>query len=139
MGFELNPYDMCVANAMIDGKQCTIVWYVDDNKISHVDPKVVSDIIKQIEAKFGKMSQTRGKEHEFIRMNIKFTNDKKVKISMKKLVLKAIDAFHDDITRDAATPATSYLFGVRESSLQLSEEKADNFHSVVALLLFIMR
>ena len=139
MGFKLNPYDMCVANSMIDGKQCTIVWYVDDNKISHVDPKVVSDIIKQIEAKFGKMSQTRGKEHEFIGMNMKFTNDKKVKISMKKHVLKAINTFHDDITRDAATPATSYLFGVRESSPQLSEEKGDNFHSMVASLLFISR
>ena len=139
MGFELNPYDMCVANSMIDGKQCTIVWYVDDNKISHVDHNVVSNIIKKIEAKFGKMSQTRGKEHEFIGMNMKFTDDRKVKISMKKHVLKAINTFHDDITRDAATPATSYLFGVRESSSQLSEEKADNFHSMVAMLLFISR
>jgi hypothetical protein len=25
MGFELNPYDACVANKVIDGKQCTIV------------------------------------------------------------------------------------------------------------------
>ena len=24
MGFELNPYDLCVANKMINGKQCTI-------------------------------------------------------------------------------------------------------------------
>ena len=24
MGFELNPYDLCVANANINGKQCTI-------------------------------------------------------------------------------------------------------------------
>ena len=24
MGFEVNPYDMCVANAVINGKQCTI-------------------------------------------------------------------------------------------------------------------
>ena len=139
MGFEINPYDMCVANSMIDGKQCTIVWYVDDNKISHVDPKVVSDIIQKIEAKFGKMSQTRGKEHEFIGMNLKFTEDKKVKVSMKKHILKAINSFHDDITRDASTPATSHLFGVREASPQLSEEKADNFHSVVAMLLFISR
>ena len=34
MGFELNPYDLCVANAELEGKQCTICWYVDDNKIS---------------------------------------------------------------------------------------------------------
>jgi hypothetical protein len=61
MGFELNPYDPCVANATIDGKQCTIAWYVDDNKISHVDPKVVDQIIAKIEARFGKMNVTEEK------------------------------------------------------------------------------
>jgi hypothetical protein len=43
MGFELNPYDTCVANKMFGGKQCTIAWYVDNNKISHVEVKVVTD------------------------------------------------------------------------------------------------
>jgi Reverse transcriptase (RNA-dependent DNA polymerase) len=33
-GFTINPYDFCVANATIKGTQCTIVWYVDDTKIS---------------------------------------------------------------------------------------------------------
>jgi uncharacterized membrane-anchored protein len=43
LGFELNPYDTCVANKIINGSQCTIVWYVDKNtKISHQDGKVVS-------------------------------------------------------------------------------------------------
>ena len=65
MGFVLNPHDLCVANATIEGKQCTILWYVDDNKISHVNPKVVDDIIKKIESKFGKISQTRGDKHDF--------------------------------------------------------------------------
>ena len=36
MSFELNPYDVCVANNIINDKKCTTVWYVDDNKISHV-------------------------------------------------------------------------------------------------------
>ncbi len=36
MGFKLNPYDPCVANLTIHGKQCTVAWFVDDNKISHV-------------------------------------------------------------------------------------------------------
>ena len=26
MGFKVNPYDKCVANKMIHGKQCTICW-----------------------------------------------------------------------------------------------------------------
>jgi hypothetical protein len=63
MGFQLNPYDPCVANKTINGKQCTVAWFVDDNKISHVDVRVVSKIIKKIESRFGKMTVTRGKKH----------------------------------------------------------------------------
>ena len=32
LDFKLNPYDPCVANMDIEGSQCTICWYVDDNK-----------------------------------------------------------------------------------------------------------
>ena len=32
-GFTINPYDSCVANRMINGHNCTIVWWVDDLKI----------------------------------------------------------------------------------------------------------
>ena len=37
---------------MINGKQYTIVWYVDDVKVSHVDETVVSDIIKYMQKEF---------------------------------------------------------------------------------------
>jgi len=33
-GFNLNEYDPCVANKMINGKKCTIIWHVDDLKIA---------------------------------------------------------------------------------------------------------
>ena len=36
-GFKLNEYDQCMANKTINGKQCTIIWHVDDLKISHVE------------------------------------------------------------------------------------------------------
>jgi len=83
------------------------------------------------------MTQTRGEKHDFLGMNIHFKKNK-IKISMKKHILKAIETFDEDITRNAATPATSYLFQVRESPA-LSEARADNFHSVTAALLFISR
>ena len=78
------------------------------------------------------MPQARGDEHYFLGMNIKF-KDKKVKIRMKKLIQKAADTFMDDITRNATSPATSYLFKISEAA-KLSEENSDNFHSVVASL-----
>ena len=33
LSFTKNEYDSCVANKIIDGKQCTIVFHVDDLKI----------------------------------------------------------------------------------------------------------
>ena len=45
-GFELNSYDWCCANKMINGKQCTILWNVDDLKLSHVDPNVVTQVLE---------------------------------------------------------------------------------------------
>ena len=61
IGFKVNPHDKCVANMVIDGKQCTICWYVDDTKISHVDSRVVDQVIDTIEKSFGKITVTRGK------------------------------------------------------------------------------
>jgi hypothetical protein len=138
MGFKLNPYDLCVANSDIDGKQCTICWYVDDNKISHVKLEVVQSIISKIEDKFGEMTKTYGEEHDFLGMNIKYV-DGKVVISMKKHILKAMDSFLDDINREATSPAKTYLFEVREGADKLNEERADNFHSVTASLLYVSR
>ena len=53
-GFIINPYDWCVANKQINGEQCTLVWHVDDMKISHADSRVVDDIIRTLEQEFGK-------------------------------------------------------------------------------------
>ena len=39
-GFEINPYNPCVVNKRVNGKQLTVMWHVDDVKSSHVDSKV---------------------------------------------------------------------------------------------------
>jgi hypothetical protein len=137
MGFELNPYDLCVANKMINEKQCTIGWYVDDTKISHVDANVVTDVIKKIEEKFGKMTVTRGKVHTFLGMKLTIQDDRTVKIDMKEYVKETIEDFGEDVSKHAATPAKGNLFEVDEQSSKLCEDKAARFHSVVAKLLYI--
>jgi hypothetical protein len=76
MGFELNPCDACVANKIVNGKQCTVAWFVDDNKMSHVDSKVVTEVVEKIEERLGKMTVTRGKKHVFLRMKIGLKLDK---------------------------------------------------------------
>ena len=45
-GFVLSPYNICCMKKMINGKQCTVVWHVDDIKASQVDQKVLDDLIE---------------------------------------------------------------------------------------------
>ncbi|CAJ1968635.1 unnamed protein product [Cylindrotheca closterium] len=100
---------------VVKGKK---VLYVDNDKISHVKLEVVQDIIGKIKAKFGKMTNKYGGEHEFLGMKISYKDDK-VEISMKKHILKAIDMFMEDINREATLPAKAYLFDVREVAKDL--------------------
>ena len=137
LGFVLNPYDSCIANCDIDGKQCTIAWYVDDTKISHVDPDVVTRIIQQIEEQFGKMTVTRGAEHVFLGMNIKYTKHGTAVISMKQYLQEALAECEMNITNTAANPARKNLFDVDAASPPLNKHDGEVFHSVSAKLLYV--
>jgi hypothetical protein len=137
LGFELNPYDPCVANAIIDGKQCTILWYVDDNKISHVSSTVVDKIIDDIESRFGKMVVTRGKRHTFLGMVFEFRDDRTVQISMSDYLRDATETSGLNITKSVSTPAKKTLFDVDEASIKLTGDDLDKFHATVAKLLYV--
>ena len=136
MGFTLNPYDPCVANMMIEGAQCTIAWFVDDNKISHVSEAVVSRVIEQIEAQFGKMTVTRGRKHVFLGMEIDFLGDGRLSIGMQEYVKDAIAEFQENVSRPAVTPANKNIFEINENAPLLDKEHSDRFHRVVAKLLY---
>jgi hypothetical protein len=142
-GFEVNPYDWCVANKMINGKQCTILWHVDDLKISHVEYDVVSSVIKQLESTFAKdapLTVQRGKVHDYLGMTLDFSTPEKVHISMIDYI---IDMFLDlpaDMDGEAATPAANHLFEVNEiNPVMLDEEMAQLFHHIVAKMLFLCK
>ena len=137
MGFEINPYDACTANKTINGKQCTIAWYVDDAKISHVDADVVTDVIQQIEERFQKMTVTRGKQHTFLGMDITYTSVGTAEVSMRQYLEEAIVESGLAVKRKANSPARKDLFEVDQSAKRLTGDRADRFHSVAAKLLFV--
>ena len=70
LGFEINPYGRGVANKVIEGTQCTITWYTEDNKLLHKNPKVISDIINEVNKIFGELSVVRGNKHTLLGMDI---------------------------------------------------------------------
>ena len=55
-GLLINPYDRCIANSTIKYKQCTISWYVDNNKVSHIDEDVNTKVTEIIAEHFGNLT-----------------------------------------------------------------------------------
>ena len=60
LGYELNQYDTCVVNKMIDDKQYTIAWHVDDAIASHVDQKIQDNYGAKIIENYDKMKIASG-------------------------------------------------------------------------------
>ena len=52
-GFVFNPYDPCVANREVNGKQHTVAFHVDDLKSSHEDPQVNDKFLEWLNFKYG--------------------------------------------------------------------------------------
>lgn len=142
MGFKLNRYDPCVANRTINGDQGTICRYVDDLKVSHRDPKVVEDIINQLEGKFGNMKVNRGSDDTFVGMNIKLKDDATIAINMDDYITECFPVFGEPVDGRANTPAKENLFDEGtdpEDKVLLSEDKSNRFRHIVAKLLFVAK
>ena len=58
-GFKQNPYDACTFNKLVNGSQLTIVFHVDDCKISHMSKAVVNQLWKQLSTGSGRKRRSR--------------------------------------------------------------------------------
>lgn len=137
MGFELNPYDPCVANKMVDGKQLTVSWHVDDLTVSHANESAIVAVIDKLKSIYGtNLKETIGPIQDYLGMKFDYTVPGQVEISMDKYISNVIDTFPEQITDTSATPATDKLFLIRADDRPLPEEQALHFHHVTAQLLY---
>jgi len=143
-GFTMNPYDACVANKMVNGKQLTVAWHVDDLKVSHVEGEVVSSFIKDMEAEFGKeapLNKSEGKIHDYLGMILDYSTPGELKINMIDYIKTVLhDVPEELIAKRATTPASTHLFTVNEENPDLPDDKAEIFvHAVMQLLYLSQR
>ena len=160
-GYEMNPYDPCVWNKMINGKQCTILFHVDDCKISHVESKVLDDTIAWLRRDYesifedgsGEMKVHRGLVHKYLGMTLDFSTKRQVKISMTDYVREIVEAWdkaeleaNDGFiekkvrkSRNRTSAAPEDLFKIDEDAAKLSKEQATKFHNIVAKALYVSK
>ena len=135
-GFVPNKYDDCVVNKVINGSQMTVVWHVDDLKVSHVDPNEVGKFIHQMEETFGKetpLSVSRGKKHEYLGMSLDFGHKGEVRINMQHYIDMMLHDAPEEMDGTSSTPAAAHLFktNITDPKLLGEERKKIFVHLVM--------
>ena len=105
-------------------KQCNILWHVDELKTSDVDLAVVSSVLADNDAEYGKIAKmtiTRGKVHKYLGIAIDYSLPGKIIFSMIEYIGKILDNIPEDIKGESATPAAHYLFEMSEDETKLSQ------------------
>jgi hypothetical protein len=124
---------------MVDGKQCTVLWHVNDLKISHVRD---TNIIKKINDDFGKeapITITRGKVYDYLGTTMDYSEKGKFKIKMVDYVDKIIADLPSEIDCKAPSPAAKHFLTVNDNQIKVDEKKAQFFHTYVAKTLFLCK
>ena len=140
MGFVNNPDELCVWNKEIDGKQMTVVLYVDDLKVSFYTQDGLDEFVTELENTYGKLEPTKGKVFDYCGITLDYNTEGVCKLSTPKYIDEAIMAFEEMngvLRKGAKTPAQTNLFVVRDDAERLEEEKRKVFHSVFAKLLWV--
>jgi len=137
MGFKIKPYDLCVANNVINGTQFTICWYIDNLKLSHTNEEIVKEIISEIEERYGKMTVMYGIKHTYLGMDIFFPGNGEVMISMIECLKECIITLAEVCSAMATTPAGARIFNSNPEGTLLNEERQKTLHSIVAKPLFV--
>jgi hypothetical protein len=142
-GFKFNPYDPCVVNRTEKGFHHTFLFHMDDLKSSHKDSKVNDQFDKWLQENYGEHGEVaihRGKIHDYLGMEIDFSEKGKVKIGMTKYVESMLEVFPQKMksTDTVVTPASDGLFNEGQGK-KLNEERADAYHTMVAKALFLCK
>ena len=141
-GFTMNPYDPCVWNKIINEKQMTVAFHVDDMKISHPNEKEVIKVINQLRDIYGKtdpMTENIGKIHEYLGMTVDYSNKGEVKITMYDYVQKMINDLNEDMIGVKKTAAPDHLFRTDDSAEKLDNKMKEYFHTMTARALYLSK
>ena len=131
-GFVCNDYDMCTFNKMVNGKQLTVQFHVDDLKASHRDPDVLKEFVNDLRKEFGRehqLSENIGKLHDYLGITIDYSLKGKVVFTMFDYLEDIIVECPADLKKATSIfPANDNLFKLDEDSPRLDNKKSDLFH-----------
>ena len=125
---------------MMNSPQMTVCWHVDNPKVSHKEESAVNVFVLKICKIFGNSTKlSRGKVHEYLGMDMDWSQYRTMIVSMIKYLQKTIDDFPEVIRSNSATYAAEHLFTARDGKDRKTflEEQTHHFHHTEYQLLFL--
>jgi hypothetical protein len=139
IGFKFNPYDPCVANRIINDKQHTVKFHVDDLWSSHMDKQVNTEFKQWLDEKYGQHGEVKAdRSHlfDYLGMNFDLTEKGTLKVDMIKYMTQMCTDFPMDLDGTSEEhPAPPDLFAASGGE-PLEKERAETFHKFTAKGLF---
>ena len=111
-GFTINRYDLCVAKTDMNGSQMTVVWYVDDLKITHTKAIEITKLAMYLDGIYHGLKVNRGKMHDYLGMNLNFSEDGNIKVSMIPYLNEILRDSTELLGDIATSPAAHHLFKI---------------------------
>ena len=131
-GFTQNKYDMYISNKMVNSKQLTVQFQVDDLKVLHKDQAVLDDFLDKLRSEFGqidKLTENRRLVYEYLGTTINY-------LIAGTVICTVFDYLEDTIVECAKDlknsrsyyPRNDQLLKVVEDSPRLPSKDTELFH-----------
>ncbi len=144
---------------VMQGKQVTICFHIDDCKIFHESSAVIDNTIDWLRVEYenifedgsGQMKVHRGKTHKHLGMSLVFSHKGQCRVTMHDYIDGKLQEYnlaikdHNDgyqivgKRRSKMRAAPHNLFVVNEDCEKLSNEAAAAFHTIVAKVLYVTK
>jgi hypothetical protein len=137
-GFVSNPVDQCVYNIVNqDRVQMTTATVVDDGIITCVDETFISEFIKFIDEKYGKVTVKSAEDGQidFCSIHVDFREPGVAKLHQPKLIDNIADLLPD--LRPATAPHTENLFEDDPNAVPLAPKEHAFFRTILGKIGFV--
>ena len=141
--FELKPYDLSIANKIINTKQHTLLWHTHNAKASHSDLKGNNKFAEWAELtcksdELGYVKVCRGKKYNYLGITLDYSTRGTFKMDITDYVNAMKEDFFYE-TNKTLKAWNDKTFLIDTNNLRLDKEKSDAFNAFTMKCIFLCK
>ena len=140
LGFKSNWVSVCILNMTKDGRELTLILYVDDILILWKDYKDAEWLIEKLNFEFdNSLTHKTSRGFTYLGMYVEIDKEGRYSVDMEDYQRNAVLSYckKEEEIMEATTPASKELFKLEETAKRLDEKRRKNHHSAAAKILYV--